>query len=146
MKITRRQFRINIINVIYRYELMNEDIDINKIFEQNKKLSSEEIKQLEQITLNYKYYKSVIISFFKTNYEWTKVSPLIRAILINATHELFSIAPKVVINEAVEITKTYFEDENNLYKMVNAILQNIYKFLTLNELISRKNETKSQTS
>ncbi|WP_338822429.1 transcription antitermination factor NusB [Mycoplasmopsis felifaucium] len=146
MKITRRQFRINIINVIYRYELMNEDIDINKIFEQNKELSSEEIKQLEQIALNYKYYKNVIISFFKTNYEWSKVSPLIRAILINATHELFSIAPKVVINEAVEITKTYFEDENNLYKMVNAILQNIYKFLTLNELISRKNETKSQTS
>ncbi|WP_406616767.1 transcription antitermination factor NusB [Mycoplasmopsis adleri] len=138
MKQSRRQFRVNIINIIYKYELLDKELNSEQVFLENKDLNNVEFKQLELIAKNYNYYKSLIIQFLKTNYPWTKVSPLIRAILINATHEFFTIEPKIVINEAIEITKSYFDTEANLYKMVNAILQNIYKYLVINEAIVRK--------
>ncbi len=50
---------------------------------------------------------------------------------------LFSITPKVVINEAVEITKYFYDTESNFYKLVNAIVQNIYKYFVINEAIKQ---------
>ncbi|MBZ4195116.1 transcription antitermination factor NusB [Mycoplasma tauri] len=132
----RRKFRTEIINVIYRYELIKAEISINEVFELNNEIDAEQLDQIEKIAKNYEYYKRTISSFFNKNINWDKVSPLIRAILINATHELLTISPRIVINEAIEITKIYFDTEANLYKMVNAILQNIYKHFVINEVIS----------
>ncbi|MBZ4212391.1 transcription antitermination protein NusB [Mycoplasma sp. U97] len=132
----RRKFRTEIINVIYRYELIKAEISINEVFELNNEIDAEQLDQIEKIAKNYEYYKKTISSFFNKNINWDKVSPLIRAILINATHELLTISPRIVINEAIEITKIYFDTEANLYKMVNAILQNIYKHFVINEVIS----------
>ncbi|MBZ4204249.1 transcription antitermination factor NusB [Mycoplasma tauri] len=132
----RRKFRTEIINVIYRYELIKSEISINEVFELNNEIDAEQLDQIEKIAKNYEYYKRTISSFFNKNINWDKVSPLIRAILINATHELLTISPRIVINEAIEITKIYFDTEANLYKMVNAILQNIYKHFVINEVIS----------
>ncbi|UUD34899.1 transcription antitermination protein NusB [Mycoplasmopsis caviae] len=136
----RRQFRLGIINVLYRYELMEQKININELFESESNLSNEQFLHLEKISKNYEFYKKSISQFFKESWIWERVSPLIRAILINGAHELMSIEPKIIINESVEITKYYFDSEKNFFKMVNAILENVYKFFVLNEIILKKQD------
>ncbi|WP_029513830.1 transcription antitermination factor NusB [Mycoplasmopsis primatum] len=131
----RREFRTGIINIIYKYELLALTLNPSVIFENESDLNSDQFNQLELIAKNYDYYKKIIIKFLNNN-NWDKISPLIRAILINASHELMTIDPKIVINEAIEITKSFFDTEANLYKFVNAILENIYKYYVINEAIS----------
>lgn len=136
----RRQFRLGIINVLYRYELMDQKINVNELFDSESNLSNEQFSHLEKIAKNYDFYKKAVSQFLKEGWSWERISPLIRAILINGAHELMSIEPKIIINESVEITKYYFEDEKNFYKMVNAILENVYKFFVINEVILKKQD------
>ncbi|ADV34683.1 hypothetical protein MBIO_0840 [Mycoplasmopsis fermentans PG18] len=136
----RRQFRLGIINVLYRYELMDQKINVNELFDSESNLSNEQFSHLEKIAKNYDFYKKAVSQFLKEGWSWERISPLIRAILINGAHELMSIEPKIIINESVEITKYYFEDEKNFYKMVNAILEKVYKFFVINEVILKKQD------
>lgn len=84
-----------------------------------------------------------MVSLLDHDWKWERISPLVRAILLNGASEMFYIEPKIVINEAIEITKSFFVpepiyndkekivNEHNLkqYRFVNAILQNYYKLL-----------------
>ncbi|VEU59006.1 transcription antitermination protein NusB [Mycoplasmopsis gallinacea] len=134
---TRTQSRIEVINVIYQHELLERSLNIEQIFENHSELDQCQIQLLQKIANNYQFLKSTLIKLFNTNWQWERVSPLVRAILINAAAEMFSIQPKIVINEAVNITKLFLgndKDEPNskaakLYKFVNAILENYYKLL-----------------
>lgn len=134
---TRTQSRIEVINVIYQHELLERSLNIEQIFENHPELDQYQIQLLQKIANNYQFLKSTLIKLFNTNWQWERVSPLVRAILINAAAEMFSIQPKIVINEAVNITKLFLgndKDEPNskaakLYKFVNAILENYYKLL-----------------
>ncbi|QIW62386.1 transcription antitermination protein NusB [Mycoplasmopsis gallinacea] len=134
---TRTQSRIEVINVIYQHELLERSLNIEQIFENHTELDQYQIQLLQKIANNYQFLKSTLIKLFNTNWQWERVSPLVRAILINAAAEMFSIQPKIVINEAVNITKLFLgndKDEPNskaakLYKFVNAILENYYKLL-----------------
>ncbi|WP_029905695.1 transcription antitermination protein NusB [Mycoplasmopsis opalescens] len=134
--ISRREYRLGIIRVLYAYELMDQPLNIQEIFENNPTLNEEQIKHIEQLSRGYENYKNVIKRFIHEKWSWERTSPLIRAILLNASYELLTIKiPRIVINEAIEITKYFFEDEKNYYKMVNAILQNIYKYFVINEYL-----------
>ena len=137
---SRRDFRIGIINVLYKYELLSKPLDMGQIFEAESGLNNEQFKQLELISKNYFFIKNNIEKFLREDYSWERISPLIRGILINATQEYFLIPPKVVVNEAIEITKIYFDDADNYYKVVNAILQNIYQDFVKNEVAIKKDE------
>lgn len=134
---SRRNYRLGIISVIYKYELLGEKLSSDQIFSEESDIDNEQFKQLELISLNYDYYQKTILKFLNQNTAWTKLPALVRAILINTTQELFSITPKVVINEAVEITKYFYDTESNFYKLVNAIVQNIYKYFVINEAIKQ---------
>ncbi|MGP1451344.1 MAG: transcription antitermination protein NusB [Metamycoplasmataceae bacterium] len=132
-----RKIRIEIINVLYKYELLEKNILLDKLFEEEKELSNEAFKKIEAISKNYNFFKEAISLFLNNNWQWNRISPLIRAILILAAFEMMIIdQPKIVINEAIEITKMYF-DKDNEYKMVNAILENIYKYYLKNELLNK---------
>lgn len=137
---SRRDFRIGIINVLYKYELLSKPLDMGQIFEAESGLNNGQFKRLELISKNYFFIKNNIEKFLRKDYSWERISPLIRAILINATQEFFLIPPKVVVNEAIEITKIYFDDADNYYKVVNAILQNIYQDFVKNEVAIKKDE------
>ncbi|MCE6061725.1 transcription antitermination protein NusB [Mycoplasmopsis agalactiae] len=135
---SRREYRLGVINVLYKYELLEAKLLPSQMFSDESDIYNEQFKQLELISLNYDYYQKTILKFLSQNTAWTKLPALIRAILLNATHELLSISPKIVINEAVEITKSFYEQEANFYKLVNALLQNIYKYFVINEAIESK--------
>lgn len=100
-------------------------------------VTNEQFLQIEKIALN-KEYLIRIISRFLDKKTWDQESPLIRAILLNATFELLMIDPKIAINEAIEVTKDFFGEENNLHKHVNKVIDNVYKFFVINEAIIRK--------
>ncbi|KKB26968.1 Transcription termination protein NusB [Mycoplasmopsis meleagridis] len=134
---SQRDLRIEIINVIYAAELLNEQINLSDLFNADNDLSNKQFKILENIKSNYDFYKKIIESFLKETWQWNRISPLHRAIMLNATNEFMSqIPPRIVINEAIEITKIYFDDHT--YKMINAILESIYKYLINIEVLSRK--------
>ncbi|VEU75174.1 transcription termination factor [Mycoplasmopsis maculosa] len=130
-----RDFRIEIINAIYYFELIETKLDTKYIFENYSNLNNNQFLQIEKIAKNYAFLKTSISTFLREDWSWNRISPLIRAILINAANELFTIQPRIVINEAVEITKLYYGDDNNFYKMVNAILNNVYKLFVKGEKI-----------
>ncbi|WP_029608426.1 transcription antitermination factor NusB [Mycoplasma simbae] len=133
---SRRDNRIEIVNVIYSCELLD-SYDLKSIFQNNEHLSVEQFKQIEKIALNSKILTK-IISKFLVDKTWEQESPLVRAILLNATFEFFILDPKIVINEAVEVTKDFFGEELKLYKHVNKVLDSIYKFFVANEALVRK--------
>lgn len=133
---SRRKNRIEIVNVLYSCELLNQ-YDLKSIFELNDELTSEQFLQIEKIALN-KEYLIRILSRFLDKKTWEQESPLIRAILLNATFELLMIDPKIAINEAIEVTKDFFGEENNLHKHVNKVIDNVYKFFVINEAIIRR--------
>lgn len=135
---SRRRNRIEIINVLYSCELLS-DYDLKRIYETNDFLDADQYKQIERIILNAAYLTKIVSRFLESK-TWEQENPLVRAILLNATYEFFFLEPKIVINEAVEITKDFFGDSNesNMYKHVNKVVDNVYRFFVLNEAIVRK--------
>ncbi|WP_025755546.1 transcription antitermination factor NusB [Mycoplasmopsis cricetuli] len=149
-KKSRRRSRIEIIQVLYQYELLNQEINITDIFENYDFLDQSQIQKIESIAKNYTFLKQSLASLINSNWKWKRISPVTRAILLNAASECFYTQPKIVFNEAIEITKLFFDSEEikndqglivNLhdskqYKFVNAILQNFYKLLIKLEVIT----------
>ncbi|MGZ9428851.1 transcription antitermination factor NusB [Mycoplasma sp. 1012] len=125
-KKTRKQYRIELISVIYSYELQDLVIESNRIFE-SKDLNKQQIQTLELIEKQYFFHKKIISSFFKENVLWNNVKPLIRAILLMGAFELMYLDKRIVINEFVEITKDFTLEEDTDYKFVNAILDKVSK-------------------
>ncbi|AIA29302.1 antitermination protein NusB [Mycoplasmopsis californica HAZ160_1] len=132
---SRRTNRIEIVNAIYACELL-QNYDLKSIFENNDHLEMEQFKQIQKVVSNVDVFRKVIEKFLEIK-TWEQESPLVRAIILNATYELFSIPPKVAINEAVEITKDFFGEESNLYKHVNKVLDRVYKYSVANEALIR---------
>ncbi|EIE39351.1 transcription antitermination factor NusB [Mycoplasmopsis canis] len=138
--------RIEVISEIYTTQLLDEKLSYKQIAENNPELNSEQILKLSQIEKKLDFIQRIFLKLINNDWPWERMSPLIRAILINAANEFWYLEPKIVINEAVEITKMFFgtpeEDgretiENRLYKYVNALLQNFYKILLKLESESR---------
>ncbi|QKT05419.1 transcription antitermination factor NusB [Mycoplasma sp. OR1901] len=136
-KKTRRELRIEVISVLYKYELLGEKINLEEVKEEFN-LNNEQLKTLKRIENSYVFSKNIFNRLLNENWSWNRIDPLIRAILINAASEFKLIQPKIVFNEAIEITKMYYpleEGEQNRDKknLVNGILENFYKAILLIE-------------
>ncbi|SJZ40731.1 transcription antitermination factor NusB [Mycoplasmopsis verecunda] len=147
---TRRQSRITIVHVLYKYELLEQPINVEEAFEEYE-LNREELAKVSAIAKNYSFLKKTLSSLFNKNWQWDRISPLIRAIILNAAFEMYSIEPKIVINEAIEITKLYFpKDEKDeektitgqFYKFVNSLLESYYKLTVTLEAALEKEDKK----
>ncbi|QSF13587.1 transcription antitermination protein NusB [Mycoplasma sp. Mirounga ES2805-ORL] len=126
----RRQNRKEIISIIYKYYLLEREFNLNQLFEEEDDLDNSQFNELKEIFININKYELIIKPFLKDGWTWDRISPLIKGILIYATYEFAITPPKIVVNEAIEITKEYFDVEGNEdYKMVNAILSNVFKLI-----------------
>ncbi|WP_426460937.1 transcription antitermination protein NusB [Mycoplasma hafezii] len=149
---TRREVRFEIVQVLYKYELLNEKIKIQEVFDEFPYLSKEQLLLIDRISKNYDFLKKTLSQFINKDWEWNRISPVIRAILLTAGTELFYLQPKVAINEAIEITKIFFlkpinKDDKTYasyddwqYKFVNGVLENYYKLLLKLEIFSAKSD------
>lgn len=122
--------RTEIINTIYKYELFDQKVDSKQIFEDDN-LDDNAIKIIEQIEAKYDSLKKIIIAALSTDWEWERLQPLVRAILLYGTYELFLNNPKIVINEMINITKIYIP--GTVYKLVNKVLD-----LIASKLVDKK--------
>ena len=122
--------RTEIINTIYKYELFDQKVDSKQIFEDNN-LDDNAIKIIEQIEAKYDSLKKIIIAALSADWEWERLQPLVRAILLYGTYELFLNNPKIVINEIINITKIYIP--GTVYKLVNKVLD-----LIASKLVDKK--------
>ncbi|WLP85936.1 transcription antitermination factor NusB [Mycoplasma seminis] len=147
---SRRDMRKTIIAVLYKYELLEQPINVEEAYEDNEyRLNREELKRLSLIAKNYAFLKKTISALLNKNWKWERISPLIRAIILNGAFELYHTEPKIVLNEAIEITKIYFPKDQagdeptlqgKMYKFVNAILENYYKLIQTFELAEKLDE------
>lgn len=122
--------RTEIINTIYKYELFDQKVDSKQIFEDDN-LDDNAIKIIEQIEAKYDSLKRIIIAALSADWEWERLQPLVRAILLYGTYELFLNNPKIVINEMINITKIYIP--GTVYKLVNKVLD-----LIASKLVDKK--------
>ena len=116
--------RVKIITYIYKFELFDEKVNVNEIFNNND-LNNFEVQTLTIIQNKYVLFKNLIIKALNNAWIWERLQPLIRAILLYGLYELFINEPKVVINEMVNITKIYTIGDE--YKLVNKVLDTLLK-------------------
>lgn len=116
--------RVKIITYIYQFELFDEKVNVNEIFNNND-LNNFEVQTLTIIQNKYVLFKNLIIKALNSAWIWERLQPLIRAILLYGLYELFINEPKVVINEMVNITKIYTIGDE--YKLVNKVLDTLLK-------------------
>ncbi|MFV8475062.1 transcription antitermination factor NusB [Mycoplasma sp. Z663] len=153
-KKSRREMRKTVIAVLYKYELLEEPIKAEEAFEEFF-LDREELLRLELIAKNYAFLRKSLNALLNKNWKWERISPLIRAIILNGAFELYNTNPKIVINEAIEITKIYFPKDlpdqpatlqGKQYKFVNAILENYLKLIQTFELAEKLEKKASQNN
>ncbi|TNK85628.1 transcription antitermination protein NusB [Mycoplasmopsis pullorum] len=134
----RRKLRKELVQVVYSFMLFNEKVNHLRAFEEFDFLDREQIEFLKYLENNQQFFQNLIIKFSDQNWPWDRIDPVVRAILLVACVEFFRISqPKIVINEAIEMVKSFFIPEslevNKYAKFVNAVLQNIYKLLVIYE-------------
>ena len=122
IKKTQHKKRTGKIHFLYKYELLNQKLDLEDAFE-NYNFDEEEFKDLENLMSKYDELKSTIKRFLIKTWTWSRVLPLERAILIVGAYELLSIEKGIVINEMVIYSKEYLLGDK--YKFINGILQKI---------------------
>ncbi|PWC08870.1 transcription antitermination protein NusB [Mycoplasmopsis arginini] len=119
-------FRKNIINYIYQFELFDKSLNTKEIVDNKlNEITNAEIQTLELIEAKYQTLTNIAKKFILENWEWERISPLIRAIIIFGIYELTFNESKVVINEIINITKLFSPGEE--YKFVNKVLDKISK-------------------
>ncbi|TPE57075.1 transcription antitermination protein NusB [[Mycoplasma] falconis] len=111
--------RFSIIKYIYQAELFEKNIDVNEIFE-NEFLDKWQIGTLNNIASKYDALTKLAQKFLNEDWDWNRISPLTRAIIIYGEYEILINNPKVVINEMINMAKIYIP--NNDYKIVNKVL------------------------
>jgi N utilization substance protein B len=125
MNPTRRDFRIELMNQLYQYDLyQTEQMPFIPSFEREDaaKTYDEIIQAIHEI--------DDIITKHLFDYSLYRLNFVDRAIIRLATYELLKTATdkKIIINEAVELTKIYSNlDDEKQHKFTNRLLDNIAK-------------------
>ncbi len=117
--------RENVINYIYSHEVMNTKINSKNAFELGN-YTENEINIIEKITKNYDTFKKIIILFTKKSWNWKRISPLNRSLLLYGAFEMSFTNKAIVIDVLIKLTKKYSPDES--YKFINSILDKVGKY------------------
>lgn len=116
--------KINVINLLYKYELFNTPIDLKEVFESGD-LDKREYMIVEWISKNYNKLKNLIKKYIVDTWTWERLSPLERSILLFGATEL-ALSKKekpLIISNLIDITKIIHP--NDSYKYINKILDKI---------------------
>ena len=120
----RRTIRTEIIINMYQLDLLdnNQELLNIELDEDSKKLFFECVSKIGEVDL--------IIENNLQNYSFSRLAILDKAIIRLATYEMkYTDTPhKIIINEAIEITKKYSDlDDGKQHKFTNSVLDSISK-------------------
>lgn len=129
-KITQHHKRIGMMEVLYQYFLSGQSQQAFRQFlfeEEGKTLINEQYEILNKI-IDHEYDLIALINAnLKSGWDFESLKPIEQAILILAVYEIVHTKTdkKIVINEAIIITKAYCP--NDAYKYINGVLDKINK-------------------
>ncbi|AVN61009.1 transcription antitermination factor NusB [Mesoplasma florum] len=129
-KISMTKRRTYLVQMFYRYLLMNNDVNYIKqdiLDETQEKLDVETTLIANNIAEKLSDLKKEIIKHLSANWKWDRIPTYIQSILIIGAYEIiFTPTPKAVtINELVNLVKENEVDFD--YKFVNACLDKVIK-------------------
>ena len=130
--ISRRTYRKNAISIIYTYLMTDKTMDM--IIEDNKfsatfsdfigslELDKEILDAVYRVEQRLDIYEAVVNNQLKGKWRFDRLGMMEQSILLLALSELEQgIQDKtVIVNEAIELTKAYGEDDS--YKLINGVL------------------------
>lgn len=131
-KIRKKLIREKAVVAVYQYilvETTNDEIieylNCDKDFKNNKEEFEHCLNLINQTIENIDNYKNQISSYLRKDWTIDRLSKMEQAIMLVGICELLAqdIDKSVVINEAVELTKKYCDDDS--YKYVNGVLNQI---------------------
>ena len=129
-KVRKKVIREKAIIAVYQYlltQVNNDEIDTFLLNDNTFKNNEEELKlckeRINSTIDHYDEYVNKIKPHLKKGWTIQRLSKMELAILLVAVDELQTENKSVVINEAVELTKKYCDDDS--YKFINGILNNI---------------------
>lgn len=136
----RRQTRMISVMILYRFELFQiqptevavfeiEDFDDLFNYQQMFKIKpraiwQQQVQVFSVLSKNYRQFRLLIQSFIRTDWSWSRLSPIIRSILLLACVELQQLDLGIVANEYIEIAKDFIPDSDS-YKFINRVIQQI---------------------
>jgi len=118
----RRELRIEVMKKLFEYSIKNEYNDDDFSSDEQKKFFLDIINNLTKI--------DDVISANLVNYRLDRLSLIDQAIIRIATFEMLftNIEHRIIINEAIEITKEYSNlDDSKQHKFNNKVIDNISK-------------------
>ncbi|MDJ1645541.1 transcription antitermination factor NusB [Mycoplasma phocimorsus] len=123
MKKSAREYRYDLITIIYKHQLLEDEINIPLLVKEYE-LTPLQAKQLEIYNEKYAFLEGIISKNLSKNWTFIRINFLLRAILLLGTIELIYSNPKIIINEMIEIARDYSFSEREV-KFVNGILDSI---------------------
>lgn len=136
MKLTRTQAREKIMVILYQIDFyMKENIpyELEDVFKENLEMDNKYVRDIVNGVLENLEKIDSLITKYLENWDLDRLGKTDKAILRLATYEMvYYDTPKlVVINEAVELAKTYSDDK--VVKLINAVLDKIRDLEAINE-------------
>ncbi|MBH8622636.1 transcription antiterminator NusB [Spiroplasma poulsonii] len=125
---SKRQERINIINLLYRHFILKHDVlttkqeayDFSQVVTTNV-----ESEQIDNILQNLPTIIALINQYLKPGWKFERLSNYHKAVLVYGVYAIHyqGLAKAIVIDESLEILKLYSEDTDFSY--INSILDQI---------------------
>ncbi len=130
MTYKRSELREKAMVVLYQIDICKErkmDYDIDYLIKSNLEVDNEFVKDIVYGVTTYKDTIDELANKYMDNWSIDRIDKTGAAILRMAIYEIkYTDTPEVVaVNEAIELTKKYSDD--NVRKMVNAVLDKVIK-------------------
>ncbi len=135
-QLNRSESRKIIMTILYQiivYEKNNMIYEVEDVIKENLEIDNEFVKDIVYGVLTYQNDIDNIANKYLKNWTIDRLGNTDIAILRMGIYELlYTKTPSIVsINEAIELAKSYSDDE--VVKMINAVLDKVYHELVLHE-------------
>ena len=128
-QINRSELRKKIMTILYQtnvYEANNMEYDLDNLIKESLEIDNEFVKEIVYGVVTYKNDIDELAYKYLNGLKINRLGNTDKAILRMGIYELmYTKTPEIVaINEAVELAKTYSDDE--VRKMINGVLDKVY--------------------
>lgn len=136
MELNRSELRKKIMTILYQmnvYDKNKMNYNVEDVIKEVLEIDNEFVKDIVYGVITYKEQLDNIANKYMNNWTIDRLGNTDIAILRMGIYELlYTNTPHIVsINEAIELAKSYSDDD--VVKMINAILDKVYKHEVLNE-------------
>lgn len=136
MELNRSELRKKIMTILYQmnvYDKNKINYNVEEVIKEVLEIDNEFVKDIVYGVITYKSELDSLANKYMNNWTIDRLGNTDIAILRMGIYELlYTNTPHIVsINEAVELAKNYSDDD--VVKMINAVLDKIYKQEVLNE-------------